>query len=197
MQSRDYPCFFMINIIKRELVKAYKEEDLFWQQKCRDQWLIHGDRSSKIFHFAVKTNRARNQITKLKDSSGKLQWSEGAKAEVAIDYFYELFKSSDPRSYSSVSESMVPKVYYAMNVSLTRVVSKEEVRDAIFSIKADSAPGPYGMTGLFFQRFWDVIGDQVTKEIQDVFVTGLLLSELNFTYLCLLPKVVDPELMKD
>lgn len=161
MQSRDYPCLFMINIITNDLVKAYKEEELFWQQKCRDKWLILGDHSSKFFHSAVKTNRARNQITKLKDASRKLQWSEGAKAEVAIDYFSDLFKSSNPRSYSPVLESMVPTD--AMNVALTRVVSKEEARDAIFSIKADSAPAPDGMAGLFFQSFWAVIGDQVTK----------------------------------
>lgn len=84
-----------------------------------------------------------------------------------------------------------------MNASLIRPVSKEEVREAIFSIKHESAPGPDGMTGCFFQRFWDVIGDEVTKEIQGVFVSGTIPPEWNFTYLCLLPKVKDPEYMKD
>ncbi|XP_013660781.1 uncharacterized protein LOC106365824 [Brassica napus] len=68
---------------------------------------------------------------------------------------------------------------------------------AIFSIKAESAPGPDGMTGLFFQKFWDVIGDQVTKEIHEVFISGVLPSDWNFTHICLLPKVQNPENMTD
>ena len=50
MQLRDYPCLFMVNIIKRDLIKAYKEEELLWQQKCRDKWLLQGDRCAKVFH---------------------------------------------------------------------------------------------------------------------------------------------------
>ncbi|WZY94283.1 hypothetical protein YC2023_066612 [Brassica napus] len=115
IQSRDYPCFFMINIIKKDLIKAYKEEELFWKQKSRDKWMIHGDRCSKFFHSSVKTSRSRNLIDKLKDKNGKDQWSEGAKAEVAIDYFSTLFRSSNPRPYTPVLESMVPKVSDSMN----------------------------------------------------------------------------------
>lgn len=197
MQSRSYPCFFMINIIKKDLIKAYKEEELFWQQKSRDKWLVYGDRSSKFFHDSVKTNRSRNQLSRLKDKHGRLQWSEGAKAEVAIDYFTELFRSSNPRSYEPVLQSMAPRVSGEMNDALIRPVSKDEVREAIFSIKADSAPGPDGMTSRFFQKYWSIIGDQVSKEIQEVFQSRSMPSDWNFTYLCLLPKINDAELMKD
>lgn len=113
-----------------------------------------------------------NSVSRLKDETRKCHWSEGAKAEVAIEYFSNLFRSSNPRPYSSVLESMIPKVSESMNEALTKVVSKEEVREAIFSIDPDSAPGPDGMTGHFFQRYWDLIGDQVTGEIQEVFTTG-------------------------
>ncbi|XP_018514383.1 uncharacterized protein LOC108871860 [Brassica rapa] len=84
-----------------------------------------------------------------------------------------------------------------MNSSLIRKVSKEEVRDAIFSINGDSAPGPDEMTGAFFQKYWDIIGDQVSKEIQEVFETGVMPKEWNLTYLCLIPKIPSPENMTD
>lgn len=60
---------------------------------------------------------------------------------------------------------MIPKVTARMNEALIRDISKEEVKEAIFSIKAESAPGPDGMSGLFFQKYWDVIGEDITKEI--------------------------------
>lgn len=82
----------MVNNIKRDLLKAYREEELFWRQKSRDKWMVYGDRCTKFYHSSVKTNRSKNQLSKLIDKNGKMQWSEGAKAEVANDYFTDLFK---------------------------------------------------------------------------------------------------------
>ena len=156
-----------------------------------------GDRNSKFFHSSVKSSRSRKHITKLKDEQGNEQWSDAAKAEVALEYFRKLFASSSPRSYDPVFQSMIPKVTGRMNEVLTKDISKEEVKVAIFSINPESTPGPDGMTGLFFQKYWDTIGEDVTKEIQEVFMTGQLPADWNFTYLCLLPKTSDPEIMTD
>ncbi|KAF8053524.1 hypothetical protein N665_1404s0001 [Sinapis alba] len=114
-QSRDFPCRFMIDMIRKELLHAYKEEDSFWKQKSRDKWLVFGDRSSKFFHGSVKSNRSRNHISKLKDKNNQDQFSDGAKAEVVVDYFTDLFKSSNPRPYDPAFESFLPKVTAVMN----------------------------------------------------------------------------------
>lgn len=114
-----------------------------------------------------------------------------------MEYFTDLFTSSNPKSYEPAFVSFTPKVSAAMNLNLTRRVSKEEITEAIFSINADSAPGPDGMTGAFFQKYWGIIGDQVTKEIKEVFESGLMPKEWNFTYLCLIPKIPNPEEMTD
>ena len=53
------------------------------------------------------------------------------------------------------------------------------------------------MTGEFFQKFWSTIGEEVTKEIQEVFVKGRIPDDWNFTYLCLLPKIPNPDNMSD
>lgn len=196
-QSRDYPCRFMVERVRNELMNAYKEEEMFWRQKSRDKWLVFGDRGSKFFHASVKTNRSRNHISKLKDKNNHDQWSDGAKAEVAVEYFSDLFRSSNPSSFDPVFESFTPKVTEEMNASLVRRVSKEEIREALFSINADSAPGPDGMKGAFFQKYWGLIGEQVTKEIQEVFESGVMPKEWNLTYLCLLPKTPHPEHMTD
>lgn len=196
-QSRDYPCRFMIGRVKEELMNAYKEDEMFWRQKSRDKWLVFGDRGSKFFHASVKTNRSRNHIIKLKVKNNIDRWSDGAKAEVVVEYFSELFKSSNPTPYDAAFQSFTPKVSGEMNSALLKRVSKEEIRDAIFSIKSDSAPGPDGMTGAFFQKYWGIIGAQITKEIQEVFDTRVMPKEWNLTYICLLPKITQPEHMTD
>lgn len=84
-----------------------------------------------------------------------------------------------------------------MNEELTRVVSKEEVWVAVFAVKASSAPCPDGMTGLFFQQYWSIVGDQATEEVREFFASGLFPVEWNYTHLCLLPKIEDPVMMSD
>lgn len=104
--------------------------------------------------------------------------------KLAVDYFTELFTSSNPPSYEPVLQSIRPKVTEAMNRSLTFKITKEEVRETIYSINPESAPGPYGFSSLFFQKFWPSIGESVTKEILEVFESGKLPEEWNYTYLC-------------
>lgn len=145
----------------------------------------------------MKTNRARRFLSRLKDINGSDQWSEAAKAQVAIDYFSELFKSSNPPCFQPLFHDMIPRVTSVMNERLLAEVSEDEIREVVFSIKAASAPGPDSMTGFFFQQYWETVGPKVTAEVQNFFSRGIMPDDWNFTYLCLLPKVQDPEVMSD
>lgn len=168
-QSLLVPTLVKINFLKAELVKAYKEEELYWKQRSKERWAVKGDLNTKYYHASVKSNRARKKIIKLMDNRGTEQFSEEAKGEVAKDYFLNLFKSTCDRDFSVMFEGFTKRVSVRMNASLSREVSGEEVKMAVFSIKPGSAPGPDGMTGLFFQKYWDIIGTQVTKEVRDFF----------------------------
>lgn len=197
VQSSSYPSTVRLQYLKSELVKAYREEEQYLRQRSKEKWAIKGDRNTKFYHASVKSTRARNRIIKLMDEQGQPQFSEAAKAEVASAYFSKLFKSSTAGDFEEFFSDFTPRVSSTMNEILSREVSKEDVRNAVFSINASSAPGPDGMTGLFFQKYWDTVGDQITTEVQNFFVSGVFPVEWNYTHLCLLPKVVDPVLMSD
>lgn len=53
------------------------------------------------------------------------------------------------------------------------------------------------MAWLFFQEYWEIVGNQITEEIQSFFETCTFLSEWNYTHLCLIPKIVDASRMTD
>lgn len=139
-----------------------------------------GDCNSKFFHSSVKANRARINLIKLKDSNGEEHWSDLAKGEVAIDYFNEIFKSSNLQSFQQWFQRFPAKVTARMNEKLTYVISREEIRDAIFAVKASSAPGLNGMSGLFFQKYWDKIGEQMVKEFQECLRIGITPFSVSF-----------------
>lgn len=132
------------------------------------------------------------------DVNGNMQRAEASKAEVALAYFNDLYKSSNPESFEQLFQGFQSRVTSGMNVCLMKRVSKEEVKEPIFLVKASSAPGPDGMSGLFYQKYWDVVGDHVTSEVLMFFKTCCFPSEWNYTHLCLLPaKIVKPVKMSD
>ncbi|KAH7850666.1 hypothetical protein Vadar_001235 [Vaccinium darrowii] len=54
------------------------------------------------------------------------------------------------------------------------------------------APKPDGMTMGFYQKYWDVVGEDVTKAVQHFIQTGYILKSFNHTRIVLIPKVKTP-----
>lgn len=50
-----------------------KQEEIFWRQKSRVQWLKEGERNTRFFHRSTMANRAFNRILTLKDKKGETQ----------------------------------------------------------------------------------------------------------------------------
>ncbi|KAL0804916.1 hypothetical protein Bca101_097407 [Brassica carinata] len=63
------------NLIRCDLLKAYRDEENYWKQKSKDDWIIHGDGNTKVFHAAVfkevlqKYAEATGQVINLNKSS--------------------------------------------------------------------------------------------------------------------------------
>lgn len=127
--------------IKKELAQAYRDEELFWRQRRREQWLKEGDRNTRYFHNCVKGRKVRNKVLMLMDANGAEHFSEGAKGHIAVEYFSDLFMSSNPSDLESLFEGFAGCVTPEMNQALTRPVSVEEINKSAFGVKGSSAPG--------------------------------------------------------
>jgi hypothetical protein len=116
-------------------------------------------------------------------------------SNIAVEYFHQLFNSSRPDCVQEVVSQVDSVVTPDMNGSLLHQFSGEEIRRALFQMSPSKAPGPDGMTALFFQKYWHIVGDDVSNAILDFFASGRMLGSVNFTNIVLIPKVKNPEAM--
>ena len=76
-----------------------------------------------------------------------------------------------------------------MNDNLNAPYTQDEVKKALFQMFPVKAPGPDGFPAHFFQRHWDVCGEEVTRVVLRI-VNGTESAEcINKTLLVLIPKV--------
>ncbi|XP_075083451.1 uncharacterized protein LOC142167191 [Nicotiana tabacum] len=64
----------------------------------------------------------------------------------------------------------------------------EEVKNAVFALSGDSASGPDGFIGLFYQHCWEIIGEDIFMLLQEFYVGATLPESITHTNLVLLPK---------
>lgn len=107
-------------------------------------------------------------------------------------------ESSKSTDYNELLHGLSSRVTERMNHILTRSVTKQEVKQAVFSVKSGSAPRADGMSGPFFQSYWDIVGDLLPKEVL-VFFLKLESCQQNGTntHLCLILKKTDASMMSD
>ncbi|KAG7576108.1 hypothetical protein ISN45_Aa03g005410 [Arabidopsis thaliana x Arabidopsis arenosa] len=196
-KSAQIPCWPRIAIIKDLLGSAFREEESFWRQKSTEKWMLEGDRNSKFFQASVKSARVKNSLGFLLDENGNEQTLNREKGNIAIDFFKDLFTSSYPASLTEILNGFSRRVSPMMNQELTKQVSEEEIYNAVFSIDAESAPGPDGFTALFFQKHWSLVKHKVIADILEFFQSGVLPEDWNHTHLCLIPKISTPQRMSD
>nr|XP_011457302.1 PREDICTED: uncharacterized protein LOC105349386 [Fragaria vesca subsp. vesca] len=92
---------------------------------------------------------------------------------------------------------LVPKVTPEMNLALCTDYTAVEIKEALFQMYSTKFPRPDGIPPLFYQHNWDVVGDDVVKATQSFLLSGYLLREVNYTHICLIPKVPNTTQVSD
>ena len=82
-----------------------------------------------------------------------------------------------------------------MNHDLIKDFSAEEVRIALRQMHPTKAPGPDSMSAIFYQKYWDTVGIDVTNMELNVLNSNASLHDINDTYITLVPKVNMPSKM--
>ena len=116
---------------------------------------------------------------------------------VILKYFSSIYSTDHPTLFDVSLNAVAPWVTQVMNGELLGMFNEEEIKAALNQMHPTKAPGPDGMLPIFFQKYWDVVGQSVVSYVSQILNTGVMPPELNETYICLIPKISCPQKIID
>ncbi|KAK3184888.1 hypothetical protein Dsin_032174 [Dipteronia sinensis] len=118
---------------------------------------------------------------------------------IVVNYFSGLFSSTNPSGdqWQSVLAAVPTKLSKRRSDFLDSPFIATEVKKAIFDMFPTKAPGIDGMPALFYQKYWDTVGDTVTQACLRCLNNGDPLDKVNQTLIALIPKVQNANRMVD
>ncbi|KAJ6805489.1 uncharacterized protein M6B38_180740 [Iris pallida] len=163
------------------------QEEISAAQRAKCTWLKDGDRCTKFFYDVIRIRQHRNSIPRLLNAEGRLVGDPVEIQEEAVRFYTDLYQQTD---YSSTFPALVTKRLVSRhgNSLLLAPVRMEEVEDIVMKANPNKAPGPDGFSSGFFKRHWGMLKAPVLAAVQEFFVEGRLLKEMNHTFLTLVPK---------
>jgi len=181
----------------KEISELLSREEMMEKQRSRVEWLREGDRNTSFFQAKSKERVFRNRISTLQRDDGSVTYDQQELVAVARDFYMELFARQDMLDVAPIIDCVPVRVSDQMNDELVKPFTASEFEKALFMMDPNKAPGPDGFTAGFFQLHWKLIGPSVTRAVLDFLNGGQMPSAVNMTTIVLIPKVKNPQDMKN
>ncbi|KAL2225595.1 UNVERIFIED_CONTAM: hypothetical protein Sindi_2958700 [Sesamum indicum] len=171
--------------------KTAKLEQIMLQQRAKMQWMKDGDQYSRVFFRKIAQRRVIRRILQINDENGTTHTDQEEVAHEFVSYFQNLLGGTR-RQLTVDIRYLRPWARHCITDEeashLLLPFSPDDVKQAVFGIAKDKAPGPDGYSSGFFKAAWPVVGEEVTRAVLDFFTIGKLLKQINSTILTLIPK---------
>lgn len=160
-----------------------------WFKRSCALWATHGDKNAKYFHRRATQRFRKNKFEGIRDSSG--QWCLNPRQIIRemLDFFSNLFSSTNtcqPKLALEKRQSIVTK---DMNRQLLAEFMESEVKVALKQMAPLKSLGPDGMPPLLYQHCWDLVGKDITTSILSFLNLATLPEHLNHTFITLIPNI--------
>ena len=160
LQDKDGALITEINSLRREINYLLDDEEIYWGQRAKAHWLKEGNKNTKYFHTQASKQCKQNTIMGIWDNHGNWCTERESIAQVAIDYFENMYKTASPTLMHEITAAIPTMVTEEMNESLNKNFTRKEVTIALKQIHPTKAPGSDGMSAIFFKlstrMLWDV-----------------------------------------
>ena len=143
--------------LETEMTFILKCEELYWQQRSRQQWLLEGDANTAFFHSAANGRRRRCRILALKVEGSVVMDPDLIRKHI-YSFYKDLMGTKAGGGASLASNFWAhSQIEDSDNVCLTAPFTMAELEVAVRETKSDTAPGPDGIPVFFYQNFWPMV----------------------------------------
>ncbi|GJX92097.1 RNA-directed DNA polymerase, eukaryota [Tanacetum coccineum] len=164
-------------------------------QKAKIKWSIEGDENSSFFHGMLNKKRNQSNIRGIMVDGVWKDQPNDVKREF-LNHFQERFDKPVERRVT-IDMSYPRSISGEQRDELEREVSIEEIKTAVWNCGTDKSPGPDGFTFDFYRQFWSTIDKDVYAAVNHFFINGDIPAGCNSSFIALIPKVPDANLVKD
>lgn len=179
--------------IRKELEAVLYQEEIFWFQKAREEWICSGDRNTSFYHTATNAKKTKRKIGQLQNNQGTWCNEENDIKHIIRDYFVDIFTKDQDEIVLHENLISFPMLNNIEWDEVNKDFMPEDIKEALFDMAPLKAPGPDRFHAGFYQRVWGTVGETIINQALDFFTSGQIPHELNDTWLALITKVSFPE----
>ena len=141
------------NAALQDLIKFSTAEESFTRQKSRTPWISEGDQNTRFFHHCMRNRINQNKLVSVSLDDGTQIYHPVDIQVAAANYFQTLFSDSQTAAVNIDLMTFVNKSLPLDQATvLESPISSTEIKDTIFRMKPDKAPGTDGFTAFFSRK---------------------------------------------
>ena len=135
----------MKHYLKERLVHLLREKEIKWYERAKVK---------TFFHLVANVKHRKQHIFRLQQEDGINVGDTNLKNYIT-NYYKNLFGQPEANNFSLVESRIedIPQVSAEENIMLTSPFTEEEVKQAVFQMEHNKAPGPDGFPAEFYQVF--------------------------------------------
>jgi len=168
-----------------------KQEEIFWKQKSRVQWLKEGEWNTRFFHRSTIANRTHNRISSILNEYGEVQTTHKNIEAVMVEHCKGITNENNLDKDQHIKEIIknIPKMVSREDkFNLNKLLIEAEVSTVIKEMQNGKAPGLDGFNVDFFKACWNIVKQDILDVVEESRRSKSILKFLNTSFISLIPK---------
>ena len=142
--------------------------------RCRAKWSADGERSSSYFFSLEKRNYITKTVYALRRNDGTLTKDYEEILGIQHEFYEKLYTSDTSVRFTLVNHTGI-RLNESQKLAMDQDVTKDELFDAMMTLKLNKTPGCDGLSLTFYRKFWN----EIAEALHEMYMESLQDGELN------------------
>jgi len=159
-------------INKEKLDHAFHCQYLFWKERAKMFWFKDGDRYTSFFYVVVKRRNNSSGIHRLRIDNEVIEDPKFIEDHI-LDFYKNLYVEfishvQDTSNMEDFIGTYIPELSSEENMMLIKCLDCLEIKNVLFNVNGNTAPGSNGFGGVFYHSCWEIFGTNICNVVQQI-----------------------------